>query len=265
MTASIANGFGHVLFQPNAKHVPRRPVRVPSDVQLGGAARVDLGRAHHQRGRLRRDRPLRVLRRDRPQHGRLHGTRAPATPTLDEDDQFCLDGSNYPGAQPIIGCLLDDGDFDGPSYQLDLAGHVQEPERRPAVARDAVHVHAAHARTASRSRTCRSRPTCRASSAASRATISPSATRDTGAHCVNPPIGREVLSHLHAHAGRTAAAGSSRAAPTSRAPSTPSAAAPRRSTATKVLFVHYADVGFKPIRLAEDFHRDLHGNPCART
>ena len=29
-----------------------------------------------------------------------------------------------------------------------------------------------------------------------------------------------------------------------------------------LLFVHYANVGFTTLRLAEDFHRDLHGNPC---
>jgi hypothetical protein len=29
-----------------------------------------------------------------------------------------------------------------------------------------------------------------------------------------------------------------------------------------LLFVHYANAGFTTLRLAEDFHRDLHGNPC---
>jgi hypothetical protein len=31
----------------------------------------------------------------------------------------------------------------------------------------------------------------------------------------------------------------------------------------KLLFVTYPDVGFKTITLAEDFHRDLGGNPCS--
>ena len=30
-----------------------------------------------------------------------------------------------------------------------------------------------------------------------------------------------------------------------------------------VLLVTYPDVGFQPITLAEDFHRDLGGNPCS--
>ena len=32
---------------------------------------------------------------------------------------------------------------------------------------------------------------------------------------------------------------------------------------TKVLFVNYPDVGFKTIRLAEDFRRDLSDNGCS--
>ena len=31
---------------------------------------------------------------------------------------------------------------------------------------------------------------------------------------------------------------------------------------TTPLFVTYADAGWQPITLAEDFHRDLGGNPC---
>ncbi|MDX6496398.1 MAG: hypothetical protein QOE17_2384 [Gaiellales bacterium] len=30
-----------------------------------------------------------------------------------------------------------------------------------------------------------------------------------------------------------------------------------------VLFVTYPSVGFRPITLAEDFHRNLGGNPCS--
>ena len=73
MTASIANGFGHVLFQPNAKHCHVAPYAFHPMYNSAVPRGSTVGRAHHQRGRLRRDRPLRVLRRDRSQHGRLHG------------------------------------------------------------------------------------------------------------------------------------------------------------------------------------------------
>ena len=54
---------------------------------------------------------------------------------LDDDDQVCLDGSHFGALIPIIGCVLDDGDFDGPSYQLDWPGTFQERGVGPAAAR----------------------------------------------------------------------------------------------------------------------------------
>jgi hypothetical protein len=83
----------------------------------------------------------------------------------------------------------------------------------------------------------------------------------TGAHCVNPPPGARFypiytltkqggkcwLQQGGAHIpGTTKTFGGSS----------------KTEYGQKVLFVHYPDVGFKTIRLAEDFHRNLNGNPC---
>jgi hypothetical protein len=83
----------------------------------------------------------------------------------------------------------------------------------------------------------------------------------TGAHCVNPPPGARFypiytltkqggkcrLQQGGAHIpGTTKTFGGSS----------------KTEYGQKVLFVTYADVGFKPITLAEDFHRSLGRNPC---
>ena len=54
----------------------------------------------------------------------LHGD---ADTEVDVDDQVCLDGADYDALIPLKGCLLDDGDFDGVSYQRDWPGNLRNP------------------------------------------------------------------------------------------------------------------------------------------
>ena len=73
MTASVANGFAQVNFEPNARAVLTERVRVPSDVRdLERAHTRSVGRALVQRGGVGRDRPLPVLLDD---SGRGRGLR----------------------------------------------------------------------------------------------------------------------------------------------------------------------------------------------
>ena len=53
MTASIANGFGQVIYAPNAKTCTSRPYAFHPGVQHGRVTREHLERAHLQRGVLR--------------------------------------------------------------------------------------------------------------------------------------------------------------------------------------------------------------------
>ena len=159
MTASIANGFGQILFQPNAKKCHVAPVRVPPDVQLGGAARLHLGRAHHQRRRVRRDRPLRVLRCDRPDHRRMHEGRRRRPHASTRTTRTASTARQFGALIPIKGCVLDDGDFDGPSYLHDWPGSFKNPVLDRKMHRDAVPVHGADLeRQAARERLVRERP-----------------------------------------------------------------------------------------------------------
>jgi hypothetical protein len=50
-----------------------------------------------------------------------------ADPTVDVDDQFCLNGADFGALIPINGCLLDDGDFDGASYRFNWPGTFRNP------------------------------------------------------------------------------------------------------------------------------------------
>ena len=150
MTASIANGFGHVLFEPNAKTCHVAPYAFHPMYSLGGPARHDVGRAHHQRRRLGRDRPLRVLQRDRPATGACTKPGAGDT-TLDDDDQACLDGSQLRRADPDHRLRARRRRLRRAVLPARLARDVREPARGRAGARDAGAVHACRRRTASRS------------------------------------------------------------------------------------------------------------------
>jgi len=102
MTASIANGFGHILYQPNAKHCHVAPYAfhpmynsaVPRG-SLWGAHNTNVG-ASDEIGHFEYCDAI------DPNTGACSDPGAGDT-TLDEDDQACLDGSNYPGVLPIIG------------------------------------------------------------------------------------------------------------------------------------------------------------------
>jgi hypothetical protein len=259
MTASKANGFGQVLFQPHAQHCHVRPYAFhpmyDSAVKRGstwGAHTTNVGAS------------------DEIGHFEYCDAADPTTfactdpgghdSTLDDDDQFCLDGSNYAGAQPIIGCLLDDGDFDGPSYVHDWPGSFKNPRhdrryhetpfRFTAPSSDGrLLEHVAFETDLPRIE--RGEP----------ANHQPECDRDTGEHCVNPPVGARFYPIY------TVANGGGRCwfqQGDVHIPGTIRRFGGSSATeyGTKVLFVHYADVGFKVIRLAEDFHRDLPSNPC---
>lgn len=65
--------------------------------------------------------------------GACTGYPNPTDPSADSDDNFCTDGNVNPygpGTFPlynIIGCTLDDLDFDGPPYQVDWPGTNPNP------------------------------------------------------------------------------------------------------------------------------------------
>ena len=229
-----------VLFQPKRQDLPRAAVRVPPGVLLGGPARLDLGRAHLQRRRLGRDRPLRVLQRHRPATRRLHQPGGD-DPTLDADDQFCLDGA-HSARDPDHGLRPRRRRLRRAVVPARLAGTFANPraDRRlhPTPMRFTVP-------TSERKRALEKvafETDLPASSAASRATRPECDGADRRA-LRQPAAGRAVLSHLHAGparrpvhapAGRHAHPGHDRTRFGGTSPP---------STASS-LFVTYANAGF---------------------
>ena len=194
MTASKANGFGQVLFQPKAKTCHVRPYAFHpmygSAVPRGstwGAHTTNVG-ASDEIGHFEYCNAIDPT----PAPARIP---APATRRSTPTTRPAWTGRSFGALIPIMGCLLDDGDFDGPSYQLTGRGRSRT-RRRPAAARHAVPVHRADlARQAARERLVRDRPAPHRAWRAGHP--SPSATGNRRA-LRQPAGGREVLSHLHA-------------------------------------------------------------------
>jgi hypothetical protein len=260
MTASIANGFGHVLFEPDATQCHVEPYAFhpmySSAVPRGttwGAHITNVG-ASDEIGHFEYCDAI------DPQTGNCTDPGAGDT-TLDDDDQACLDGAQFGALIPIKGCVLDDGDFDGPSYQLDWPGTFRIPffdrllhptpirftipttDGRPleqvAFENDLPRIE--------RDEPANPQPQCDAL---------------TGANCVNPPPGARFYPiYTATHVG-------GRCQLQQGGPFIPgtfeSFGGNSKAEYGDLQFVTYPDVGFKTITLAEDFHRDLGRNPCAR-
>ena len=67
MTASIANGFGHILYTPNSCTCQEAPYAFHPEYSTAKRPREHLEHPHVQHRDVRRDRPLRELPRDRRQ------------------------------------------------------------------------------------------------------------------------------------------------------------------------------------------------------
>jgi hypothetical protein len=258
MTASKANGFGHVLFEPKAKHCHVRPYAFhpmyDSAVRRGttwGAHITNVG-ASDEIGHFEYCDAIDA-------DGNCTDPGAGET-ALDADDAFCLDGSQLGALIPIKGCLLDDGDFDGPSYQHVWPGSFANATRDRRLHGTPIRFtvpssggkpleHVAFETDLPRIE--RGEP----------GNHQPECDRDTGAHCVNPPVGAKFYPiYTLARAGGKCWFQQGDV----HIPGTVNrfGGSSKTEYGQKVLFVHYPDVGFKTIRLAEDFHRNLNGNPC---
>jgi hypothetical protein len=121
MTASIANGFGHILYQPDAATCSMEPYAFHPEYSTGNP-RGNTWSAHtynvaysdeigHFENCLQLDADFNcaVSAGDEPGGA------------LDDDDGFCVPAADSLRIK-INGCFLDDGDFDGPSYRNDWPG-----------------------------------------------------------------------------------------------------------------------------------------------
>ena len=184
MTASVANGFAQVNFEPGCGDLQPDAVRVPADVlDLERAHARAVGGAQLQRRLLRRDRPLRVLLGRSP---RRAATASPTTRSaLDDDDTGCFNAA-FSLLVPIGGCIASDADFDGTSYQPVGPARIRTAVRTPSTTRPRSRSRARSSTGRRTTAASRSRPTCRGSRRRTRAA---SATASRATNCVNPPPG----------------------------------------------------------------------------
>ena len=258
MTASIRNGFGHVLFQPKAKtcHVapyafhPMYSSAVPRGTTWG-AHTTNVGFSDE----IGHFEYCNAIDADGvcTSPGANDGS-------VDVDDQACLDGSQFNARIPIIGCVLDDGDFDGPSYLRDWPGSSANHQTD-------VRLHGTPVQFTPPSSGGRQLEQVAFESDLPRiergepGNSNPQCDSVTGAHCVNPPRGAQfypIYTLGKAHGACVFQQGGTHNPGTTNT----FGGSSRTEYGQQVLFVTYPDVGFTPITLAEDFHRDLGGNPC---
>jgi hypothetical protein len=260
MTASVANGFGHVLFEPNSQqcHVapyafhPMYSSAVPRGTTWG--AHISNVAFSDEIGHFE------YCNAVNPANGTCTSPGAGDT-TLDADDQACLVGADFNAFIPITGCVLDDGDFDGPSYQLDWPGTFADP-----VADQQVHpspvrftVPTTKGKELERMAFETDLPRIERGEPAN---PTPQCDALTGANCVNPPPGAKFYPlYTSTRAGGTCMLQQG-------GPNIPGTVNDFGGNSAAeygdLLFVTYPDVGFKTITLAEDFHRDLKADPCGR-
>jgi len=127
MTASTANGFGHVLFQPHAKTCSMEPYAFHPEYSTANP-RGNTWSAHtynvafsdeigHFENCLELDANFNCAR---------SAESDPGGSAPDGDDVFCVPGTDATVVH-INGCFQSDGDFDGQSYRLDWPGTNPDP------------------------------------------------------------------------------------------------------------------------------------------
>jgi hypothetical protein len=124
MTASIANGFGHILYTPNSSTCQEAPYAFHPEYSTGNPRGTTWG-AH----------TYNVAMSDEIGHfenclaidanGNCTSPGA-QDPTLDSDDTACLPGTDSTVVK-IDGCVAPDEDFDGQSYRNDWPGTNPNP------------------------------------------------------------------------------------------------------------------------------------------
>jgi hypothetical protein len=127
MTASLANGFAHVLFTPNASTCTSAPYAFHPEYNTANprgntwsahtynvAYSDEIGHFEH------------CLQLNADFNCAQAGSDDPGG--LDDDDAFCVPGSDSLVVH-INGCFASDDDYDGPSYQNDWPGTSRDPKQ----------------------------------------------------------------------------------------------------------------------------------------
>jgi hypothetical protein len=186
MTASIANGFAHVLYTPNATTCTSAPYAFHAEYSTANP-RGNTWSAHttnvsfsDEIGHFEH-----CLELDADFNCAVAGSDDPSG--LDDDDVFCVPGSDA-FVVHINGCFQADDDFDGPSYQNDWPGTNPNPLADALLHPQPVIF------TSPTTGAGHNYPTIQFE--ADLGAIEPTCNTVTGAGCVNPPPGAAFYPHF---------------------------------------------------------------------
>ncbi|MFL5796722.1 MAG: hypothetical protein ACJ77A_02170 [Actinomycetota bacterium] len=192
MTASIDNGFGHVLWRPGASTCRERPYAFHPEYDTA-STRGNTWSAHtynvaysDEIGHFEH-----CLRVDQDFNCAVAGSDDPGGLDPDDDHNFCVPGS-FSSLIHINGCFFSDGDWDGPSYQNDWPGTDPDP-----TVDHALHPTALHFTSATTNDGQDDYPQIAFETdlprieAAGSQDNPPFCNRTTGQDCVNPPAGAQ--------------------------------------------------------------------------
>ena len=195
MTASMANGFGHILYQPNSSTCHVEPYAFHPEYSTG-IPRGNTWSAH----------TYNVAASDEIGHfencwrsTQMATARTPAatTPTLDQDDTFCLPAADST-LVPIDGCFVRRRGLRRAVLPLDWPGTNPNPFIDQTAAPDADGVHQRdHQQRHDDYSTIAFEADLPRIEAEDSQFNPPFCDRTTGANCVNPPAGAQFYPLLH--------------------------------------------------------------------
>ena len=141
MTASVANGFGHILYTPNSTTCQQEPYAFHPEYSTG-QPRGNTWSAHTYNVAMSDEigHFENCLQLDAEFNCAVPGTQDPGGLDEDDDNNFCVPGTDSTLVM-INGCFSGDEDWDGQSYRNDWPGTSPERVPRPAAASVAGAVH----------------------------------------------------------------------------------------------------------------------------
>jgi hypothetical protein len=181
MTASVANGFAHILYTPGSSTCTSAPYAFHAEYDTANprgntwsahtynaAFSDEIGHFEH------------CVALDANFNCAVAGSDDPGGLDDDDGDSFCVPGKDA-WVVHINGCFESDGDFDGPSYQNDWPGTIADPKADQQVHPEPVLF------TSPTTNGGHNYPTI--AFEADLPAIESTCNRVTGAGCVNPPPG----------------------------------------------------------------------------
>ncbi len=259
MTASIANGFGQVIYAPNAKKCTSRPYAFHAEYDTSAPRGTSWGAHTYNAAYSDEIGHFELCRAIDPATGNC-ATPGPDDPALDDDDAACL-----PGADSLVihitsctgsGDGEGDNDYDGQSYQNRWPGTL------PDAATDA-RLHPTPVIFTSPTSRGRQYEDVRfeADLPAIERDVVPACDRTTGAHCTNPPLGAAFYPFFTSTVSGPGACAWQEGG--NHIPGTINHFGGSSTTAFGHLLASvYPDAGFTTATRINNFNRDLRGNPC---